>query len=181
MWSARTSTSPEQLFLRQSSRGRLTFTVDYRRVSLTSGAYVMGSITLTNPNAQVGIKRRQGRVNECLKSGRHQTVTCTTHHCTHSQEHATVGFWVTPQILLSEGFVGRGREGRDAHVCGVNTVDACGTAWEQQQSRQVLQDTVVCSCLVGWRKMVVGTHYLTKAHNKHIKHQGNPVQGGVRV
>lgn len=53
VWSARTSTSPEQLFLRQSSRGRLTFTVDYRKVSLTSGAYVMGSITLTNPNAQV--------------------------------------------------------------------------------------------------------------------------------
>jgi hypothetical protein len=57
VWSARTSTSPEQLFLRQSARSRLTFTVDYRRTSLTSGAYVMGSITLTNPNAQVRLSQ----------------------------------------------------------------------------------------------------------------------------
>lgn len=53
VWSARTSTTPEQLFLRQQSRSRITFTVDYKKTSLPSGAYVMGSITLTNPNAQI--------------------------------------------------------------------------------------------------------------------------------
>jgi hypothetical protein len=53
VWSARTSATPEQLFLRQQSRSRITFTVDYKKTSLPSGAYVMGSITLTNPNAQI--------------------------------------------------------------------------------------------------------------------------------
>ena len=53
IWSARTSASPEQLFLRPQARSRISFNVDYRKVSLTSGAYVIGSVAITNPNAQV--------------------------------------------------------------------------------------------------------------------------------
>lgn len=53
IWSARTSSTPEQLFLRSQSGNRLNFTVEYQKTSLSSGAYVMGSISITNPNAQV--------------------------------------------------------------------------------------------------------------------------------
>lgn len=53
IWSARTSTSPDQLFLRAQGRSRISFAVDYRKVSIASGAYVMGSVMITNPNAQV--------------------------------------------------------------------------------------------------------------------------------
>jgi hypothetical protein len=53
IWSARTSSSPEQLFLRAQSSSRVTFTVNYQKASLSSGAYVMGSISITNPNPQV--------------------------------------------------------------------------------------------------------------------------------
>lgn len=53
IWSARTSSSPEQLFLRSQSSSRVTFTVNYQKSSLSSGAYVMGSIAITNPNPQV--------------------------------------------------------------------------------------------------------------------------------
>lgn len=53
VWSARTSSTPEQLFLRAQSSSRINFTVNYQKTSLSSGAYVMGSILITNPNPQV--------------------------------------------------------------------------------------------------------------------------------
>jgi hypothetical protein len=53
VWSARTSAAPEQLFLRHQARSPITFTVDYQKTSLSSGAYVMGSVKITNTNDQV--------------------------------------------------------------------------------------------------------------------------------
>lgn len=53
VWFARTSASPDQLLLRPQARSRLSFSVDFQKASLSSGAYVMGTVMLTNPNAQV--------------------------------------------------------------------------------------------------------------------------------
>jgi hypothetical protein len=53
VWSARTSAAPEQLFLRHQARSPVGFTVDYQKTSLSSGAYVMGSVKITNTNDQV--------------------------------------------------------------------------------------------------------------------------------
>lgn len=53
VWTARTSASPDKVFLRPQSRSRIAFTVDYSKSSLASGSYLVGSVTVTNPNPQV--------------------------------------------------------------------------------------------------------------------------------
>jgi hypothetical protein len=53
VWSVKTAAAPAQLLLKPQERSKLTFAVDYRRSELAAGDYVIGSVTITNPNVQV--------------------------------------------------------------------------------------------------------------------------------